>query len=120
MRLQILVLLPLFALLSCGTKKKTKVPQEANPVVHVEDAQPGSVSIEVSYVGFIALDEECGFIIEVKTDNDAISFAPRKLDEHLKKPGMRVRFSTNSTISEENKCGLHFIIDLTRITPLRQ
>lgn len=109
-------------LLSCATKlKNTQVntvsSEEVKDDINHNDA---AVKIEVVYVGVVEIDKECGVVIRVKTEFDEVSFAPSDFDERFKKEGMRVRFGTEDDLSKVKKCNDHFIISLTRITPLRQ
>jgi hypothetical protein len=113
------ILFLLITISSCGSKKNTNLEADTQETA-VENNENGSIAVEVMYVGTVEIDENCGSVIRVTTDNDQVSFAPSNFDERYSKEGMRVRFGTIDDIAKAKKCGKHFIITLTRITPLRQ
>ncbi len=116
-----IVMFLLLAVLSlgCGNKKHKENKPVQEPELVSASEEDASVQIEVVYVGIVELDEQCGVVIRVKNDHDEISFAPSNFDERYKKVGMRVRFGTYDDVSKVQKCDEHYIISLSRITPLR-
>jgi hypothetical protein len=104
-----LLLFPAALILSCGNSKKNiENTMSANEIV-----------VEALYVGVVELDAKCGAIIKVEMDNKTESFAPSNFDERYKKAGMRVRFGTVDKLENAKKCGDHWIVKVTRMTPLR-
>jgi len=112
-----MLLIACASMFSCGNRKQQAPPKPVNSVQ--PDFPPPPPDISVTYVGVVELDESCGHIIRVKMDDKEISFAPLNLEEVYKKPGMRVRFKTSDALDENKKCGVHFIIGINYITPLR-
>ncbi len=108
-----LLLVACASMLSCGNRKK----QVDNPAV--EAPTTPATPVETTYVGVIAQDEACGLVIQINQEGKAFSVAPNNLSEMFHKPGMRVRFTTESRMNEKDKCGVHYRIVLKYITPLR-
>ncbi len=106
------IILVLSILLSCGVNQK-KTNQASNQTN--EQTQSAAITIELNYLGVVLKDKKCGYIVEVQTQNDKISFAPKNLPEQYQIPGMRLAFSTIDYPNEQNKCGAHYIITLTKI-----
>lgn len=109
------VSLLLVLLFSCGNRKQNNVITD-NPNLSESPPPP---DLEITYVGVIALDENCGYVIKIQLDNKNISVAPKDLAAMYHKPGMRVRFTTEDVLDEKLKCEEHYIIGLKYITPLR-
>ncbi len=108
------ILLLLFStvlLLSCGNSKKTT----ENTVIQSNI----EIAVEILYVGVVEIDTICGPIIKVQTATETKSFAPSNFDERYKKSGMKIRFGTEDKLEFAKKCGEHFIVKVTRMTPLR-
>jgi hypothetical protein len=99
--------------MSCGNSKKT-IENTSNTPEVVPEVVP-----ETLYVGVVELDEKCGPIIKVESENTTQTFAPSNFDERYKKAGMRVRFGTTDKLENAKKCGDHLIVKVTRMTPLR-
>jgi hypothetical protein len=104
-----LLLFPAVLLMSCGNSKKTIENTSNTP----------EVVTETLYVGVVELDEKCGPIIKVESENTTQTFAPSNFDERYKKAGMRVRFGTEDNLAKVPKCSDHLIVKVTRMTPLR-
>jgi len=108
-----LLLFPAVLLMSCGNSKKTIENTSNTPEVVPE------VLTETLYVGVLELDEKCGPIIKVESENKTQTFAPSNFDERYKKEGMRIRFGTEDNLAKVPKCDDHLIVKVTRMTPLR-
>lgn len=104
-----LLLFPAVLLMSCGNFKKSTDNTSNTP----------EVVTETLYVGVVQLDEKCGAIIKVESENKTQTFAPSNFDERYKKEGMRIRFGTEDNLAKVPKCGDHLIVKVTRMTPLR-
>ena len=104
-----LLLCPAVLLMSCGNSKKIIENTSDTP----------EVVTETLYVGVVELDEKCGPIIKVESENTTQTFAPSNFDERYKKAGMRVRFGTTDKLENAKTCGDHLIVKVTRMTPLR-
>ena len=108
-----LLLFPAVLLMSCGNSKKT-IENTSNTPEVVPEVVP-----ETLYVGVVELDEQCGTIFKVESENTTQTFALSNFDERYKKAGMRVRFGTTDKLENAKKCGDHLIVKVTRMTPLR-
>lgn len=112
MKICIPIVLFISILVSCGVnqKKTNQASDQTN-----EPNTNGAIKIELNYLGVVQKDKKCGFIIDVRTQNDQVSFAPKNLPEQYQVPGMGLAFSTIDYPDEQNKCGAHYIITLTKI-----
>lgn len=112
--------LVLILVMSCGNRKQTVViPANPSAPGFETPPPPPPPSVDITYVGVIALDKECGYVIEIKLEDKKVSVVPTDLEETYHRIGMRVRLITSDKLDENKKCGEHYKISIKYITPLR-